>query len=224
MKETPKRFERKYTSQLNIAQITRIVKTNNVCFTKTYEDRFINNIYFDTPNFKNYEDNIIGSATRYKVRIRWYGELFGPVKNAQLEYKIKQGDLGYKLIGRLQPFEFQRESTIHTLLKAINHAQLPKYVSNDFKQLIPTLLNRYKRKYFEGKQHQVRLTIDDDQCFYKIKKYNNTFLQKIKIYDKVIEVKYDLNKEEVANRITSSLPFRLSKNSKYVNGIELLYD
>ena len=41
-------------------------------------------------------------------------------------------------------------------------------------------------------------------------------------HDVIVELKYDTEHDEYANRISASFPFRLSKNSKYVNGIDQL--
>ena len=35
----------------------------------------------------------------------------------------------------------------------------------------------------------------------------------------VVELKYGLEDDRLANRISNEFPFRLSKNSKYVNGV-----
>ena len=35
----------------------------------------------------------------------------------------------------------------------------------------------------------------------------------------VVELKYNLENDRLANSISNQFPFRLSKNSKYVNGV-----
>ena len=40
----------------------------------------------------------------------------------------------------------------------------------------------------------------------------------------VIELKYNNDLNEKAAEVSNKLPFRLTKNSKYVTGIELFYD
>jgi hypothetical protein len=39
----------------------------------------------------------------------------------------------------------------------------------------------------------------------------------------VVELKYDIDQDLNANRVASFFPFRVTKNSKYVEGIERVY-
>ena len=60
--------------------------------------------------------------------------------------------------------------------------------------------------------------------FHKIDHFSNSFLHQNKDYtNTVIELKYNMDKNDSAMRVSDNLPFVLTKNSKYVNGINLLY-
>jgi len=59
--------------------------------------------------------------------------------------------------------------------------------------------------------------------FRRIKKYNNTFVEKYHSDAHIIELKYDIEDDKHAHSVASRFPFRLSKNSKYVTGIEYLF-
>ena len=50
----------------------------------------MNNIYFDSLDKDNYQNNIDGIGDRHKVRIRWYNNFFGYVKEPKLEIKSKK--------------------------------------------------------------------------------------------------------------------------------------
>ena len=85
----------------------------------------------------------------------------------------------------------------------------------------PVLLNRYRRKYFQSFDKNYRITIDKNLSYYKINKHTNNFLNKsVDHLSKIVELKYHSSKDSYAEAIVSSLPFRLNKNSKYVNGLE----
>ena len=214
------RFERKFfINRLNINEVNKCVNLHPRIFNEIYSQRFINNIYFDSHNHNNYSENIEGSSNRLKVRIRWYGELFGKIKSPVLEIKIKNGLLGKKKSLKINSFDFNNGTDISNILETIDNSKL----NIDLKSLKPTLLNRYSRIYFQSIDKRFRITIDNKQEFYSIKNKNNMFLKSIKDFNSVIlELKYQEEYDEEANSIVNQFPFRLTKSSKYVNGIQQL--
>jgi SPX domain protein involved in polyphosphate accumulation len=217
------RYERKFLiSDLPKKDVVTIVKLNSYMFNEIFKYRMINNIYFDTNNLQNYYDNVEGGKDRVKVRIRWYGSLFGHIEKPILEIKIKNGLLGTKKSIKLSSFNFSTETDLSNLLQDIKNTAVVK--GFNLQSLKPTLLNRYSRNYYLSSDGNYRITIDDNQSFYKIWNYNNSFLNMVKDDKSVIlELKYNQEFDSKANNITSKFPFRLSKNSKYVTGIEKFY-
>jgi hypothetical protein len=88
----------------------------------------------------------------------------------------------------------------------------------------PTLLNSYKRRYFMSADNKFRITLDYNLLYHKIDKRFNTFNFKKPTADenKIIELKYGLQDDVLAHNISTEFPFRLNKNSKYVNGVNTL--
>jgi len=128
------RFERKYKIEsLSHAELIRIIKENPFCFREVFPKRQINNIYFDTPNFSHFKDNLIGTKYRTKIRLRWYGELFGTIERSQLEYKIRNSSVGTKKTYPIQAFDFSTSINTHTLSEVINRSGTPDLVIDDFK-------------------------------------------------------------------------------------------
>ena len=85
------RYERKYcVSELMHEEIEGLLKLHPAVFQEIYHKRTVNNIYLDTHDLRLYKDNIDGKDSRIKLRVRWYGDLFGKVKNPFLEVKIKR--------------------------------------------------------------------------------------------------------------------------------------
>ena len=214
------RYERKFSViDLSKYEIESIVKMHPALFTEIFYQRNVNNIYFDTINLNNYYDNIEGAADRMKVRVRWYDDLFGFVQKPVLEIKVKKGFLGKKISIPLPSFELQENTKITDILNPVNSLQDSLRI--DFKSLKPSLLNRYSRNYYQSSNKSYRITIDTDQSYYKINQLDNFFLNKIIDKDSVIlELKYNQEYDFGANDITAKFPFRVTKSSKYVNGVQ----
>ena len=103
-------------------------------------------------------------------------------------------------------------------------SQLPHDVVTRLAPLNVVLLNRYYRSYYLSADRTFRLTIDSDFEYCKITRLHNNFLARtVKRRGGVVELKYDLEDDGRAERITSAFPFRVTKNSKYVEGIESVW-
>ncbi len=216
------RYERKFVvNQLYKLSIEQIIRNHQAAFSEIYHERFINNIYLDTSNFMYFFDNIAGKSHRKKVRIRWYGDLYGEIASPILEFKLKTGAVGDKVSFPLESFCLDNNFTIDILKNVFHQSNLPEWVLNEILLLEPTLLNRYARKYFQSINKYFRLTIDRNLVYQDISRRNNSFINNsVNDYNNIVELKYDFNKDNYADLITNYLPFRLSKSSKYVNGIE----
>ena len=68
---------------------------NSTSANKSYDNRMVNSIYFDDVDFSSMRDNLVGTAQRHKLRLRWYGNQ----KNSLpiFEVKTKNGRLGNKI-------------------------------------------------------------------------------------------------------------------------------
>ncbi len=223
MKISNYRYERKFfITELSKHKVEAVVKLHPYIFNEIFYERQINNIYFDTHNFKNLHDNVDGVFDRTKVRVRWYGDLFGYIAKPILEIKIKKGLLGKKISVPIEPFDFNENSDLSGISKSIDN--INNEISDDLGHVIPTLLNRYTRKYYQSNDKKYRITIDSDQSFYYLNNKNNLYLNHYSDTESVIlELKYDEAEEFNANNITTKFPFRVTKSSKYVNGIEKIF-
>ena len=219
------RYERKFlNSELDRYELESIVKLHPAIFSEIYHQRFVNNIYFDTINWSSYFDNAIGISQRLKVRIRWYGDLFGFIKKPVLELKIKKGFLGGKLKYPLDSFYLGSDYSLEVQQGIFAKSGVPDILAEHLKSLKFALLNRYSRKYFESADRKFRITIDFDMEFYKIDSTNNSFIERIVDHNNtVLELKYSDKDDDDAGSITNHFPFRMTKSSKYVSGIEKLY-
>ncbi len=72
------RYERKFQAPRRSREAVDFhIRLNPGMFSSVFHPRAVNNIYLDSPALRFYFMNTEGAADRTKVRIRWYGDLFG---------------------------------------------------------------------------------------------------------------------------------------------------
>ena len=221
----PLRYERKFLitdySHIDVRQLLRFHPAR---FSEIFHERNVNNIYFDTLGMNHYYDNVEGEKERRKIRIRWYGNIFGEISSPTLEYKIKNGLLGKKMSYALNSFVLNSSFDKERIVNALRLDSIPIAVKNELYSLKPLLLNSYTRNYFLSEDKKFRITIDHHLTYYTIRYDGNTFLNKV-VDNKstVLELKYDSVFENEAKDIATAFPFMLTKNSKYLQGLEKVF-
>lgn len=217
------RYERKFfLENFSPERAETIIKHNPARFTEIYHQRFINNIYLDTPKLTFFFDNVVGKSTRKKIRIRWYGELFGKIEKPVLEFKLKTGATGTKLSFPLHGFTLDRSFNQNTLNSVFLNSGLPGWVREELHTVEPALINRYSRRYFQSFDKLFRSTIDHQLKYIHVDRTFNSFSRvETDRSSVIVELKYDYENDKKASLITNRFPFRMTKSSKYVNGIEL---
>ena len=216
------RNERKFfVENLTLHQVIHLVKMHPSLFQKAYPPRWINNIYFDTEDMESYGDNVSGVADRLKVRLRWYGNLFGKIDESTLELKIKRGLVGTKQHFDFGPFEFRPGFSNREFLKILKKSKLSSDEKRRMKNLHPSLCNRYLRRYYFSANKKFRLTVDTDMTYLNMKGHKNSFRHQCVDHGKIIvELKYESDNDFMANKLSTYFPFRVTKSSKYVQGID----
>ncbi|WP_299255153.1 polyphosphate polymerase domain-containing protein [uncultured Aquimarina sp.] len=221
------RYERKFIFQhISLEDlINTVIFTNSFFFKEIYTKRTVNNIYFDDNNYSFYKKNVNGDGIREKYRIRWYNDQFSKIKNPTIEIKKKFGEVGDKFSHKLNNFEtnieFMNRDQVHSLfiktLKETNHNQL----INNFHILHPSLYNSYERKYFLSACEKFRITLDFNMNFFDPNSYSIRKTENLN-KDIILELKYDNEHDTESRILTQQIGTRLSKNSKYVRGINTL--
>lgn len=221
------RYERKFLIEdLSQEQVESIIKIHPALFNEIYYERYINNIYLDSPNMKSYLDNVDGISERLKTRIRWYGDMQGFIQNPTLEFKIKSSYCIKKNSYTLEKFSIDDKLSSQIIKEVFENSNIPGNVKAEILSLTPVVMNRYLRKYFLSACGSFRLTIDSSMDFYKFNQLNNGFLPCTNHEHKnhiVVELKYPVEKDKEASKLAALFPFRMTKNSKYVNGIDSLF-
>ncbi len=207
------RFERKYRIEnLSLAEVRHLLHVHVASFSTLYPDRQINNIYFDSPDLLTYRLNTAGVGYRKKYRVRWYGDDPRQVSNPQFEIKIKKNELGEKQIFPVDSFSLTH---LQPLTQQIN--QLAKGGN----LLLPVLLNSYKRSYLISRDGRFRVTIDHHMHYHGLLRQAHFLRYTLGDPAIILEMKYEAEDDESLHAITQNLPFRQSKHSKYVVGVEL---
>lgn len=211
------RFERKIVlDSIKYEDLISMFKSQG--YNELYPERDICNLYLDDLNHHSLNDNILGNSKRLKHRIRWYGNLFGRIEKSVLEQKIKVGNVGFK-----NNFEITKKFTFSESLGFSKLTDLVRHILEGLKEnilidfLYPASINTYTRCYYSDISNRFRITIDKDIKYY-------SFQNEIKIEKSdsriIIEIKYKNEDDIYVSNILNFINLRLSKNSKYVSGIE----
>ncbi|MCB0634263.1 MAG: polyphosphate polymerase domain-containing protein [Saprospiraceae bacterium] len=208
------RYERKFPSRhLSMSSMEQLILRHPLGFRKAFPDRQINNVYFDTPDWATLRENLSGISDRTKYRLRWYGsgqtQLIGP---ARFELKKKENLLGTKIIYSLdEQIAWPDISSLTANLPSLRHNMLQ-----------PSLVNSYRRAYFQSADLHFRLTLDWDLRFapYHIQPFPLCPFPEPVL---VIELKYEQAVDDRLDDFTQFWPLRLDRFSKYVNGMQMVY-
>ena len=82
----------------------------------------------------------------------------------------------------------------------------------------------YFRSYYISANKNYRITIDQQLTYYYIGPGINFILPKNSQKGIIIEIKYSMKDDDEVQMITNQFPFRLTRNSKYVQGLSLVND
>ncbi|RMF58476.1 MAG: VTC domain-containing protein, partial [Calditrichaeota bacterium] len=170
------RYERKFIiNEMSKKEVESLIKLHPAMFNEIYYERYVNSIYFDSPDMSNYFANVDGIYHRVKTRIRWYGSLIGEVQNPILEFKIKHGNVGTKRTYVLESFTYTKDKNVKVLLQELfQKSNLPLDLKFKLLTLSPVVLTRYKRKYYLSSDQRFRLTLDSEMLAFNIFSNKNT--------------------------------------------------
>ena len=220
------RFERKFIFQhLELEDLINfVVLTNSFGFKEIYAKRSVNNIYFDDSNFSFYKQNVSGDGERKKYRLRWYNNIFPVIESPTMEIKRKYGEVGDKVSFKMEDFKADLRyldldgihNQIANYLKETDYNEL----TSKFDSLSPSIYNSYDRKYFLSYCEKFRITLDFNMVFFNPNVLNNYNANDTMINDIVLELKYSREHDTESRVLSQQIGARLSKNSKYVRGID----
>lgn len=207
------RYERKYRIEsLPPAWVRQAILGHPASFRTLFPDRKVNNIYFDNPDLSGFYENAAGIPQRRKHRLRWYGETYENLPSPVFEVKIKDGELGRKEHQKLTSTDWPQLSSCLDQVPQLTYLPLQ-----------PVLVNSYHRSYLGSADRRFRITIDWGLSFAPFL-WHQAPLHFHFLPDQavIVELKYEQEDDDRAREIFRYLPFRQTKNSKYVTGINLV--
>ena len=205
----PYRFEKKFLLD-PWERDAFMARLSRLGCNEIYHERWVNNLYVDSPEADAYWDNVDGLSSRSKTRFRWYGEAAG-IQKVRAERKIKLDDVNRKLTHDLGELDTRMAPSM--LFQHITKRIKDLEASDFYHSLIqaPSLINRYRRLYFLNADESVRITIDSDLSYFNP---NNGLSAQAQ--DRiVIELKAPAE-HPIAQDL---VPSQLYKSSKYVDGL-----
>ncbi len=219
--EPHRRRERKYPlSAAELLQFRWWHRGHGQAFTPAYPTRTVNNIYFDSPDWANYGDNMSGVSDRTKPRLRWYGEL-ETAAQATFEVKHRRNAIGHKHQQRIHMSELHLRSLpigwLYPRLRVLLRGELRLQLDESHR---PVLYNRFRREYYEAREG-LRMTVDTDIVYAPLHGSSLPTLRPMpSAKPAVVELKYRLERRREAEEALRRLPFRATRFSKYVVGID----
>jgi SPX domain protein involved in polyphosphate accumulation len=216
------RLEIKFASyKVNLERVLNWLKLHSSAFHSPHPDRWVNNVYFDTHNSAAYVQNLSGASSRVKVRYRWYGQAQEPGPGV-LEIKCKRNFFGWKKRFPCADLPVGAQADdwrdvcrrLSVILPHEGRLWLQTYPA-------PTILNRYLRRYFVSRDETIRVTVDTDQAVWdqRFKSMPNYEQQSHLPDTLVVEFKFAREHRDQASKIIQTMPIRLSRHSKYMNGV-----
>jgi len=219
-----KRFEIKFQpSEYDFYELEALILMHPFHFRRVYHSREVNNIYFDSPDLNSYLDNVEGETERAKVRVRWYGDLCNYQTSSHLEIKRKSGPLGWKehyALGKISANITNRFNAQDILIPTSSNQKHSNW--SFYTSLSPILVNRYTRDYYLSSDGRFRLTLDRDLKIFDVNPFRPLKMSTFNEKKIILELKFSQSDFERCQVISQNFPFRISKSSKYVYGVELL--
>ncbi len=213
------RREVKFVSnEIFLPKISAWIYTSRLHLTKQFNQRRVNNIYYDTYGCDAYADNLDGISKRVKLRYRWYGNNRNP-QNGSIEIKKRLNAFGFK-----EAYNVPISGTI------LSHKELKKNIRKNVPQQRipfldyysePILLNCYVRDYYISQCKKIRITIDKNHGVYdqRFRDNINTKVAANILRYIVVEIKFHPNLTEYVSAKIHDIPMRFSRNSKYINSV-----
>ncbi len=219
------RYEIKFVADATrYRELEQWILLNPAGFRTSYPPRQVNNVYFDTQDLYAYAENLSGASARSKVRLRWYGETDQP-ESTVLEVKRRRNHLGWKFHFPGGPVDFrsQRWSKLRYELRRRLSPEGRLWLDSHPQ---PVLINCYHRQYFESPAGRLRATLDWRQTVFdqRLAARPNLRHRANLPGTLVMEIKFNRADHALGSEVTQGTPIRVSRNSKYMIGVQSILE
>ena len=174
-------------------------------FSKLYEDRLINSIYFDNDKFEMYHDSIERLSPRKKIRLRFYGDKKKFSKQNELLFEKKYTN-------------FNGRSKISKKIKDFDNKLKYGLLDSKYGICYPRTIVSYLRSYQTSKDFRVTM---DTNIFFESYNSENPIHNFVSNDEIIVEIKTnDINR---IDDLKKNFPFSEIRFSKYCKSVESLY-
>ncbi len=206
-----------------VPQLAAWVRLDPAHWRVAYPPRQVNNVYFDTVDYQNLNDNLGGAGERSKLRLRWYDPTLERVDGARLELKSREGAVGRKAVCPLDLALDLAQRDWPALYQALYQAADAAARLWLEQTPCPVLINHYQRAYYTTPDSLLRLTIDTDLRAYDQRLSNHPNLTRPAMLAETAVVEFktavDTPAVERLSEVLGRLPLRVDRHSKYVRGM-----
>jgi SPX domain protein involved in polyphosphate accumulation len=188
-------------------------------FSIAYPPRWVNSVYFDTPDLDCLNDHLEGVPVRRKLRFRWYGESLRKA-HGHMEVKIKSEQAGWKIHQDVDQ-EFDLESMDWSQIMGGLRENTHGITQELLWTARPVSMTVYSREYYLSADGQVRLTIDSELQVYEqifSARPNLWFCQPLEP-KLVLELKSDVKNSRMLADVLAHFPSRTERQSKFIDSL-----
>ena len=212
------RVERKYLiDYITIEEILTRIYFNPLGFREEYPPRYIYSLYLDTGQLSCAQAVLDGLAERFKIRWRWYDQAL-PKSKVQLEIKLRKNLNIYK---KIMPVYLHKPLRVEKFIEKQPYFadKFDNELKSTLKLLLPSVFSSYLRYYLIDVKNKIRLTLDTYLRYKNIGHSTASLMQTEPSDSIILELKYHPYENKLAQQTISNLPLRLSKHSKYIQGV-----
>jgi len=196
---------------------------------------YVTSLYFDSYDFKDYQDKCGGFKKRKKIRARIYELFLDKSSSVLLEIKKKTGEKVGKVQLKLSREEWQKflEGGVSALMSFKRYGPDEEAKNEIVRNIIaysarPQIIVRYKRKpYIVSTSSALRVTFDSSLEVCKKADFNqNLFMTPIDEINKkgiILEVKSNYVIPHWLGRIIRNYNLKAEAISKYAYGVETVF-
>lgn len=216
------RRERKFPlAGRSAAEARALILLHPARFRPAFDERTVNSLYLDGVGRACAREALEGGARRYKARIRWYGELFGPVASPVFELKLKRGSLGAKVVRPLPPFVAAAGFSSERAQALFDAAAFGDVLRLAVKGTRLSAVVSFRRAYFLSADGRFRATLDWAVRGAPLHGSLGAFPPPPAGPSPVIELKHAPDHDEDGAAVCAFFPVRGAASSKYLSALGL---
>ena len=223
------RFELKYRltyfQYLKVRNAIRPYMVPDAYTQRALANRYlVRSLYFDTSDYRAYEQKMSGDCERVKFRLRTYDIEPAATNPIRVELKLRQGNLMVKK-SVFVPIEEYQHFMAHRHWKDVQHPITTEFERQSLTQgLIPVILVEYDREGYQTKfKSDLRITFDHRvrSAHARMLFPAHVFFQMLMPRSVVLEIKFKDSLPLWLGRLVREQGLKVIANSKYTQGLQI---